>query len=294
MIRETIPARKMAGRGPEGTLAGRGRAAMKVYVSADIEGVAGIAHWDEASPGKPDHAEFRERMTDHVAAACQGALAAGATEILVRDAHGSGRNVLAERLPREAQIVRGWSRHPLFMVQELDGTFDALVLVGYHARAGSGGNPLAHTFSSSAIARMEVNGRPIAELHLNAWAGAMLGVPLACVSGDEAVCAEARKLVPAVRTAPVLRGVGASTISVHPEVAAERIRTGVEKALRGDLAACAVPLPERFELVLRYKEAARAYRGSFYPGARLVDDETVAFETSDYFEVLRALAFVVY
>ncbi|MHC4470181.1 MAG: M55 family metallopeptidase [Planctomycetota bacterium] len=266
---------------------------MKIYVSADIEGIAGIASWDEANPAHADYAEFRERMTDHVAAACEGAVAAGALEILVRDAHATARNVRAVRLPRCARLVRGWSGHPLSMVQELDESFDAALMVGYHSKATSGGNPLAHTLSSSKVARLAINGRAVSEFHLNAWAAESLGVPVVFVSGDEVLCEEVAEENPHIRTCPVMRGAGASTVSLHPEVARERIREGAEAALRGDLAACRLGLAERFRLEIRYKEATRAHRQGFYPGAEMVDDLTVAFETGEYFEVLRALQFLV-
>lgn len=265
----------------------------KVYVSADIEGIAGIASWDEADPRKPDYPEFRERMTDHVAAACEGAVAAGATDILVQDAHATGRNIRAERLPECARLARGWSGHPLMMVQELDESFDALALVGYHARAGSGGNPLAHTLSSSKIALISVGGRAVSEFLLHAWAGAMLGVPTVFVSGDEALCQEVGDVNAHIVTCPVLRGVGESTTSLHPAVARRRIREGMEMALRAPRDACRLELPERFELEVRYRDPKRAHAMSFYPGARLADEWTLRLETDAYFEVLRALAFIV-
>ncbi|MBE0697596.1 MAG: M55 family metallopeptidase, partial [Anaerolineaceae bacterium] len=88
---------------------------MKVYLSADIEGITGTTHWDETELNKPDYAEFREQMTAEVAAACEGALNAGATEIWVKDAHGSARNLIASKLPRETHLLRGWSGHPYMM-----------------------------------------------------------------------------------------------------------------------------------------------------------------------------------
>ena len=266
---------------------------MKVYVSADIEGIAGICHWDEASPERHGYEEFRDRMTSHVAAACEGAVAAGASEILVKDAHANARNVFADRLPECARVVRGWSGHPLMMVQELDATFDALAMVGYHARAGSGGNPLAHTMSSSRIALMSINGEPVSELHLHAWAGAYLDVPTVFVSGDEAICEHARTLVPEITAVPVMRGVGDSTVALHPDVAARRIRDGMEEALAEDPDRCRLELPPELVLEIRYHQATRAYDRSFYPGARLVDDTTVRFETDDYLEILRAVKFLI-
>ena len=265
---------------------------MKVYISADIEGIAGIAHWDEASVGKHGYEEFRERMTAQVAAACEGAVAAGADEILVKDAHATGRNILADRLPRCARLLRGWSGHPLMMVEEIDDTFDAALMIGYHARAGSGGNPLAHTMSSSRIALLTIGGMPVSEFHLHTWAAALHGVPVVFVAGDEALCAEVSELNPNIRTAAMLRGIGGSTLGLHPAEAEDLIRSEVESALRGDLAACAVALPDPMELRIRYRAAEPAYAAGFFPGCRRVDDLTVAFPTEDYFEVLRALLFL--
>src|SRR3546814_34479 len=137
---------------------------MKIYISADIEGVAGITNWNEAEKNHPDYPEFRERMTEEVVAACEGAIAAGATEILIKDAHGSGRNILAERLPACARLVRGWSGHPLAMVQELDESFDAAMFVGYHSKAGTEANPLDHTLTLR-VAKLSINGQAIGRAH---------------------------------------------------------------------------------------------------------------------------------
>lgn len=267
---------------------------MKIYISADIEGIAGIAHWDQARPEEPAYRELAERMTDHVAAACEGALAAGADELLVKDAHGPARNIVPDRLPREARIIRGWSGHPFLMVEHLDETFDAVVMIGWHSRAGSGGNPLAHTLSSSAVARLEVNGAPVAEFHLYGWAAASVGVPVALVSGDEALCAEVKAANPAIATVPVLAGTGAGTVSLHPDVARDRIRDGVREALAGDLGDRVLALPERFEVVVRFHDAERAWRASFWPGAELVDDHSVRYVAPSIFETLRPLGFFVY
>src|SRR5258705_2267272 len=110
---------------------------LKVYISADIEGVAGITDWEEARKAQPAYPEFREEMTSEVVADCEGAIAAGATDILIKDAHATGRNIIAARLPDCARLIRGWSGHPLCMVQELDDSFAAVLLLGYHSKAGS-------------------------------------------------------------------------------------------------------------------------------------------------------------
>src|SRR5512136_2717210 len=131
---------------------------MKVYLSADIEGVTNVTHWDEADLHKDEFQAAREQMTAEVAAACEGALEAGATEIWVKDAHDSARNLIAARLPQATRLIRGWSGHPFMMAEELDHTFQGMLLVGYHARAASGLSPLAHTLTGGFV-RMLINGQ---------------------------------------------------------------------------------------------------------------------------------------
>jgi len=265
---------------------------MRVYISADIEGIAGMVSWDEADPGKRGYEEFRDRMTDHVVAGCEGAIAAGATEILVKDAHFYGRNIIADRLPRIARLSRGWSGHPLMMVEGVDGGFDAAMMIGYHSRAGSGGTPQAHTMSSSKIVLMEVGGIPISEFHLYGWAAGLYGVPVTMVSGDLGLCGEVALANPNIRTVAVHRGLGGSTVALHPAEAGDRIRTTAEESLAGDLAKCLLPPPKKPTLRIRYREAAQAFKAGFYPGAGPIDDHTVEFDTNDYFEVLRAVLFL--
>lgn len=265
---------------------------MKIYISADIEGIAGIAHWDECDRSHPDWAVFRDRMTAHVAAACEGAIASGATEILVKDAHASARNIDAAALPRCVQLIRGWSEHPLMMVQELDATFDAIGFVGYHAKAGSGANPLAHTMSSRSIHRMRLNGQTIGEYHLHAWAAGTLGVPAVFLSGDDEICAEAEALNPAITTVPTMRGIGASTVARHPDEVRDAIREGMAAALASSPAPCLVVPEGPFVFELEFHKAARAYRASQYPGAELVDPHTVRLRCDRYIDVLRSLVFV--
>lgn len=265
---------------------------MKIYISADIEGVSGITHWDEARKESPDYAEFRDRMTAEVKAASEAAVQAGASEILIKDAHGTGRNIDAAALPLEARVIRGWSGHPLSMVQELDDSFHAALFVGYHAAAGCGGNPLAHTMSSSTIAEIRVNGRRASEFLLHAYAAALYGVPVVLVSGDEELCAEVRGLNENIETVAVSRGIGASAVALHPLVARAAIRDSVSRALSRDFRAAALTLPDQFDVSLCYKDHRRAYQNSFYPGARLLDATTVEFRTHDWFEVMRMLGFL--
>ena len=265
---------------------------MKLYISADIEGICGICDWNEADKSHAEYPEFRQRMTEHVAAACRVALAAGVREIYVKDAHGSGRNLLAEELPTPTRLIRGWSGHPYAMLQELDASFTGLIFLGYHARAGAGGNPLAHTWSSSRIAEFRVNGTAVSEFDLHAWLAASIAVPLLLVSGDEEVCRAAQELCPAIVTVPVMRGTGASTLSLHPCVAREKIELGVREALGRERKACRIEVPKSFAVEIVYKDARVAYRKSWYPGAKLASPNCVALELDEIFEVMRFVQFM--
>src|SRR5215813_6062451 len=209
---------------------------MKVYISADIEGTAGITNWEEADKTHPTYQEFRERMTDEVVAACEGAIEAGAKEIVIKDAHGSGRNIIAARLPECAKLVRAWSGHPFCMVQELDESFDALLFVGYHAKAGADDNPLAHTLRLR-VAHLMLNGEIASEFHMHAWAAALVKVPSVFLSGDAGICTDAQRIVPGIVTVPVSQGIGPSTVSIAPRLALKEIREGVVRALQSDRAA---------------------------------------------------------
>lgn len=264
---------------------------MKVYISADIEGVSGVTHWDETEIGKPGYERFRTQMAAEVRAACEGAARAGATEILVKDAHDTGRNLTPADLPAGARLLRGWTSHPLAMVEELDPSFTGLVLVGYHAPAGAVGNPLAHSLSTRLHA-LEINGRPASELLLAAYGAALVGVPLLFVSGDEETCAEAQKLNPEIGTFAVKRGARGATVSLAAERAVAGIRDGVAAALTRDPKLGRLSLPNQFSVEVTYRDHPSAYRASFYPGASLRSPRTVGFETSDFMEALRFLLFV--
>ena len=266
---------------------------MKIYISADIEGVCGSTHWDEADNDKRDYTEFQKQMTAEVAAACKGALAAGANEIVVQDAHGTGRNITAKELPDGVKLIRGWSGHPNAMVQELDKSFDALMFVGYHSHAGSGGNPLAHTMRGSYVDYLKINDNYASEFSLHALFAASMNVPSVFLAGDDALCEDVKKINKNITTVAVKEGKGDSTISLHPKEAIEKIWQGAESALQGDLTKCILSTYDEYNIELRFKKHQQAYNASFYPGCKLINEQTITFDTKDYFEVMRMMHFVI-
>ena len=265
---------------------------MKIYISADIEGITGVTHWDETELTKPQYELFREQMTDEVVAACEGALQAGATEIWIKDAHDSARNLIGSRLPQEVRLVRGWSGHPLMMVQELDETFQAAFFIGYHSRAGADTSPLAHTMSGGVV-QVTINDQAVSEFVIHAYAAAYLRVPVVFVSGDHGLCEEVNAYNPHIETVAVKEGIGNSTINIHPHLAIFRIREGVIQALHGDISRCLLPLPQKFAVRVQYKDHTKAYHYGWYPGAEQINSDTIEFVTDNYFEVMRFILFAI-
>ncbi|HMB10175.1 M55 family metallopeptidase [Saliniramus sp.] len=264
---------------------------MKVFISVDIEGCAGITHWDEARRTHADYAEFREIMTNEALAAIRGARQAGATEIVVKDAHASGRNLILDRLPPDIRIVRAWAGHPLCMVQGLDDSFGALMMIGYHAAAGSEANALAHTLSLAA-AEIRLDGRRASEFLIHALAGAMLGVPTVFVSGDAGLMTEIADVAPQIGRCAVKQGYGQSTLSMTPAGACAAIEAGAAQALSQSGEKQLLAMPQSPALEITYNDSLLAERHRWYPGAEHVGDRTIRLAAQDYFEILRALNYL--
>ena len=261
---------------------------MNLFISSDIEGTCGICDWSEISEGGSDYERFAAQMSKEAAAACAGA--GPDAEILVRDGHGSARNIDPALLPDNAVLMRGWDRSPDGMMAGIATGFDACAMVGYHAHAYSTGNPLAHT-SEPNIQKMLLNGEYCSEFLYNAYYAAYYGVPTIFISGDADVCAEAKKRIPAITAVPVIRAQGGASISIQPERALQLIREGRAKAVSGDWSACLLKLPEHFCVDIEYKEYQDAEKFSYYPGAERINAKTVRFEADDYYEVKRFFLF---
>lgn len=263
---------------------------MKVYISADIEGCTFITDWKETEQGEEEYAQGRKIMTNEVVAACEGAIAAGATEIVIKDAHDSALNLIPYAFPEEATLIRGWTCTPESMVAGIDETFDAAVFIGYHSGAGFDGNPLAHTMNL-ANNYVKINGRPAAEFDLNAYTAAYYDVPVVFVSGDEELCEHAKELVPKITAVGVKKGVGEATFSMNLNKACRLIKEGVASALK-NTDACKIKSPDKFEMEISFKDPVKALRGSFYPGAKQLDPRTVTYTGRDIQDMMTARMFM--
>lgn len=265
---------------------------MKVFISADIEGTAGIVSWDEAESGAPAYAEFRALMTSEVVAACEGARAAGATEVLIKDGHDSGRNLILDRLPDYARILRGWAGHPDAMMFGLGPDFAAAVYTGYHSKAGTEANPLAHT-TNLRISRLWLNDEIASEFTVNFLCAAHYGVPSVFLSGDAGICAEAALLSPGIETVETLQGFGRASLSISPAMARQTIREGVQSGVSRALEIGVPTLPSGpWEVVIEFTNPSDAWRASWYPGARHSGARMVSFGAASFFEIQRALRFM--
>ncbi|MEG2003303.1 MAG: M55 family metallopeptidase [Clostridia bacterium] len=257
----------------------------KLFISADIEGTCGIAAWQETTIGNPYSEYFLTQMSKEVAAAAQGALDVGYSDVVVKDAHDTARNIYPNLLPKQAKILRNWTQNPYCMVAGLDVSFDAAIFTGYHSSGNSAGNPLAHTMTTDVFS-IKFNGKLMSEFMLNAYTAAYLGVPVVMVTGDEYLCETARELVPKITTVAVSKGIGGGSLSIHPEAAIEKIREGAKIALSRNPAECKITLPTSFSIQVVYKRQEEAYRCSFFPGGNLFDANTVVFSTDNYKDML--------
>ncbi|WP_328990150.1 M55 family metallopeptidase [Kribbella sp. NBC_01245] len=257
---------------------------MKVYISVDMEGIAGIATLDQIVQGQAGYAAAQALMTAETNAAILGAVEAGASEVTVSDSHGRMDNLLHAELDPRARLVFGTPRAQC-MAHGLTPDFDVALFVGYHAPGGAPG-VLAHTFSSE-FARMRVNGREVSEAEVNALYAASRGVPVGLITGDDQICELAAKVIPGVGTAEVKTAEGwNATNSVSPSVARELIQEGASLAVQSasSLSPLAVPDDLIVELDLQIPEAAELL--AFIPGSERLGELTVRQQVADIDELL--------
>jgi len=267
---------------------------MKVFISCDMEGIAGVVDWREVDINDALYARAQDQMTKEVSAACMAAQTIGATEILVKDAHASGLNLKIDSLPHDINIHRSWAKHPYSMMFGLDHHFDAVILTGYHDASYGNGNPLAHTMSESKYQWITLNDCIMSEMMMNAYIAAYEKVPVIAVTGDQSICDAALRLMPNVKTVAVKKGEGGGCITMHPDRAIEDIRHTVKEAFRELKAApekFVLTLPEVFVMEINFKNHIDAYKAMHYPGVTKVDEHTVKYETNDYLDLLKMFFF---
>jgi D-amino peptidase len=260
---------------------------VKVYISVDIEGMAGIFDREQGNvAGGTAYETGRRLMTAEANAAIEGAFNAGATEVVVNDSHGRMGNLVASELDQRAVLIQGRVK-PLFMVEGLDASFDALFLVGYHAPAGVRDGVLNHAFHPY---ELRCNGQVFSETGLSAMVAGHYGVPTALVTGDDSTLRDADGLLGAGCYVGVSTKRGISRLaaaSVHPEVGRTRVRTGAEEALRrlSEFAPYRVETPVRLELDFYYSPQADI--AALIPTTERIGDRTLAIGAPDALSAYR-------
>ena len=263
---------------------------MKVFISADIEGVTTTTEWNETDPSHASYPPHAKQMTEEVLACIEGARKAGAKEIFVKDAHGPGTNIDPARMPSGVMLLRGYTGHPYVMVEGIDRTFDAAMFIGYHSGAGRAGNPMSHTLSPCGY--MKINGAAASEFSLYSFACAVEGVPTVFLSGDKMLCDDNKDLHPCLVTCPVKDGLGAMTFNYSTVDTLKSIRELSEKALAQDLKKALVKLPDYFIAEISFKEHTRAEIAAHFPGVEKVSDTVVAFRSGSFYEILRTIKWI--
>ena len=260
---------------------------MNIFMSVDIEGVAGVTGWRHGRAGNAEYERARRLMTAEANAAIGGAFTGGASAVDVADSHGPMRNLIAEELDERAMLIQGRPR-PLSMAQGLTAEHDAIILIGWHAAAGAFGT-LAHTVNNRAFAAVRVNGRLVGEAGLFAGYAASLGVPLIAASGDDRLASEIATLAPGATMIEVKRSIAAqSARSLSPVAARSAIETGVRSAVREAAdASRARPIFEApFALEIDLRDQLYADAAALMPGVARTASETIAYRTDDYAALL--------
>jgi D-amino peptidase len=257
---------------------------LKVYISADMEGIGGVSTWTvQASSGGQEYQKFRRLMTKEVNAAVQGAFAAGATEVLVSDSHANAQNIDVELLDKRVRLIRAWPR-PLGMVGGIDDTFDALVFVGYHAGAGQGAATLSHTISGKFF-DIKLNGNSMPEAGINGAIAAEFNVPVVFLSGDQTICAEAERLFGPIETVAVKQASGYySARMMHPEESQSLVSAGVRRGIERRASIRAKKLARPVRLEITFTRPVLAEIASYLPGVERPRGNTVTFTARDMIE----------
>ncbi len=262
---------------------------MRVHISIDMEGIAGVATTRQVRRGEDDYEPARRLMTDEANAVIIGAFEGGAGEVVVTDAHGDMANLLPERLDARAELVLGSPKVDLAMLEGLDAETDVTLFVGYHGGTDQQG-VLAHTYSGASFAEVRLDDVAVTEAELNARVAGSLGVPVGLVSGDDAVCDRVAERLPGVRPVMVKRSRASQVaVSIHPSEARERLRNAAAQVVAGahQLAPQGAAGPTRLSVDLTTQ--GRAELCALVPGAERVGPRTVAFDAPDVMVAFRCL-----
>jgi len=265
---------------------------LKIYISADMEGVVGAVTDAQLGPGGFEYERFRQFMTNEVNAAIDAARAAGANEFVISDSHGNGQNLLIDQLPDDVTIVRSWPREHSMMAG-IDETFDGVIFLGYHASTNNTRGVRAHTMSSANITSLRLNGMTMTEGSMNAAIAGHFGVPVIMVSGDDIAVAENQVIIGDIEGAVVKWASGFhSARTLTPEAAYEVIRTRTKSAIDriDDFEPYVLDTPIELELSLKHYQPVELL--AYLANVEKVNSHTIRFTGDDITEVSNFLTVV--
>lgn len=265
---------------------------LKVYISVDMEGIAGVVTADQLLPTGFEYEKAREFMTGEALAAVAGARDAGATQIVVSDSHGNGESLLIDKFPPDVTIIRSWPR-PLMMMEGIDSTFDAAVFIGYHAATTNPAGVRAHTISSAHLAAVELNGIAMPESGINAAIAGYFAVPVVAISGDNIAVSEAQSLIGPMEGAVVKRAISFhSAATMTPEAAQQLVRQKVKAGIqrRASIKPYVLHAPVRLDVT--FKNYTPAEMLTFLPSVQRTSSHGIRFEGRDILQVSKFLEFI--
>lgn len=268
------------------------QAGLKIYISADMEGVAGTVTGDQLLPAGFEYGRFREFMTREVLAAVQAAKEAGATEIVVSDSHGNEENLLVELFPKDVRIIRSSPRR-LGMMAGIDKTFDAVIFIGYHASTNNLQGVRAHTFSSASLTRVALNGVEMTEGAFNAAIAGHFGVPVVMMAGDDAAIAEVRALVGNIEAAETKKTLGFhSTNTLTPQASQELIFQRAKAALARLKSFKPYTVAEPVSLEISFKNYRPVEVLAYLPIVERTSSHSIRYRAKDILEACDFVGFV--
>lgn len=265
---------------------------LKIYISADMEGIVGVVTNEQLGPQGFEYARFREFMTQEVNAAIEGAVAAGASQIVVSDSHGNGQNLLIEKLPQDILLVRA-SPRPLMMMQGIDETFAGAIFIGYHSATTNPEGVRAHTLSSARLADVRLKGVSVSEAGLNAAIAGHFNVPVIMISGDDVVVKETKALLGDVEGAVVKWAIGFhSAKTMTPAASFNLIRDTAKKAVSRIKDFKPYKLAAPIQLDVRFKSYRPSELLSYLSIVERTDAHSIRFTGKDMVEVSKFLEFI--
>jgi len=257
-----------------------------------MEGIAGVVTGEQLGTSGFEYQRAREWMTGEAIAAIEGAKEAGASEIIIADSHGNGQNLLIDRFPMDATIIRAWPR-PLGMMQGIDSSFSAAIFIGYHSSTDNPSGVRAHTFSSASYHSFRVNDKVLSEGGWNAIIAGYYGVPVVLISGDESAIADLKAVAPDVEGAVIKHSISFhSAATATPAASQALIKLRVKAALTrlGNIKPVARMSPVTVDLTFKNYQPSQLL--AFLPMFTRVGSHGIRFQARDVIEAQRILQFI--